>query len=89
MGFALDVYSSYGRFLLAGDFNVREDECSLKELMEEFHAKNLVKEEICFKNIENPSCIDLFLTNSWQSFQNTAAVSTGLSDFLKVHISES
>ena len=29
MGFALDVCPSYGRFLLAGDFNVREDECSL------------------------------------------------------------
>ena len=64
MGFALDVYSSFGRFLLAGDFNVREDECSLTDFMEEFHAKKLVKKETCFKNIENPSCIDLFLTNS-------------------------
>ena len=26
MGFALDVYSSYDKFLLAGDFNVQEDE---------------------------------------------------------------
>ena len=45
-------------FLLAGDFNVREGECSLKDFMGEFHAKNLVKEETCFKNIENPC--DLF-----------------------------
>ena len=65
-------------------FNVREGECSLKDFMEEFHAKHLVKEETCFKNIENPSCIDLFLTNSYQSFQNTTAVSTVLKlTFLK------
>ena len=35
----------------------------------------------CFKNIDNPSCLDLFFTNTWQSFQNTITVSTGLSDF--------
>ena len=64
-------------------FNVREDECSLKDFMEESHAKNLVKEETCLKN---PSCIGLFLPNSWQSFQNTTAVSTGLSDFHKIII---
>ena len=86
MGFALNVYSSYGKFLLAGDFNVREEEYSLQHFLEEFHAKNLVKEETCFKNIENPSCIDLFLTNSWQSFLNTTTVSTGFSDFHKMVI---
>ena len=49
--------------------------------MNEFNATNLVKEKTCFKNIENPSCIDLFITNSPLSFQNTTTVSTGLSDF--------
>ena len=28
-----------------------------------YNLKNLVKEPICFKNPDNPSCIDLFLTN--------------------------
>ena len=79
MGFALDVYSSLKK-LLVGDFKVREEEYSLQDFLEEFHAKNLVKEETCFKNVENPSCIDLFLTKSWQRFLNTTAVSTGLSD---------
>ena len=32
----------------------------------------------------NPSCIDLFITNSSNSFQNTGVVSTGLSDFHKM-----
>jgi hypothetical protein len=43
-----------------------------------------VKESTCFKNPVNPSCIDLFLTNSATSFENTTTVSTGLSDFHKM-----
>ena len=38
----------------------------------------------CFKSTDNPSCIDLYLTKSPKSFQNTFAVSTGLSDFHKM-----
>ena len=53
MGFALDVYSNYEKFLLAGDFNVQEDEPSIQGFLEEYHAKNLVKENTCFKNIDN------------------------------------
>ena len=39
-----------------------------------------------FKKALNPSCIDLFITNSPLSFQNTIAVSNGLSDFHKMVI---
>ena len=46
--------------------------------------KNLVKEKTCFKNVTNPSCIDLFLTNNALSFQHTETVSIGLSDFHKL-----
>ena len=82
IGLALDVYSStYDKFLLAGDFNVKEENDTLDEFLEDYHAKNLVKEPTCFKNPENPSCIDLFITNSFQSFQKTTTVTTGLSDF--------
>ena len=82
IGLALDVYSStYDKFLLAGDFNVKEENDTLDEFLEDYHAKNLVKDPTCFKNAENPSCIDLFITNSFQSFQKTTTVTTGLSDF--------
>ena len=84
LGLALDVYSNYDKFLIAGDFNVQEDEGSMQDFLEEFSAKNLVKENTCFKSLENPTCIDLFVTNSYQSFQKTSAVSTGLSDFHKM-----
>ena len=39
-----------------------------------------------FKSIENPSCNDLYLTNSPLSFQNTTTISTGLSDFHKMTV---
>ena len=84
MGLALDVYSNYDKFLLAGDFNVEEGENCLDDFMDEFHAKNLVKDPTCFKNPNNPTCIDLFVTNSYRSFQNTTTISTGLSDFHKM-----
>ena len=38
----------------------------------------------CFKNPNNPSCIDLFLTNTIRSFQETQVFETGLSDFHKL-----
>ena len=53
----------------------------LEDFLDEFHAHNLVKEPTCYKSQENPSCIDLFITNSYRSFQKTSTVATGLSDF--------
>ena len=44
----------------------------------------MVKEKTCFKSIENPSCIDLFLTNHSNSFQSTTTIASGLSDFHKL-----
>ena len=38
-------------------------------------------EKTCSKNQKNPRYIDLFLTNSAQSFQNTSVFATGISDF--------
>ena len=80
----MDTYCNYDKFLIAGDLNVQEHVSSIQNFLEEFNAKNLVKEKTCFKSLDNPSCIDLFLTNSPQSFQNTTTVSTGLSDFHKM-----
>ena len=44
----------------------------------------MVKENTCFKSIENPSCVDLFLTNCNKSFQTTEVISTGISDCHKM-----
>ena len=49
-----------------------------------YHLKNIVKQKTCFKNPDRPNCIDLILTNSSRSFQDTFTVETGLSDFHKL-----
>ena len=84
MSLALDSYCEYDKFLLAGDFNVQEEEACLDDFLDQFSAKNMVKEDTCFKSVDNPSCIDLLITNSPNSFQNTITISTGLSDFHKM-----
>ena len=45
---------------------------------------NLVNQKTCFKNQENPSYINLILTNCSRSFQNNGAFQTGLSHFHKL-----
>ena len=84
LSFALDTYTTYDKVLLAGDFNIDDEEEMLQDFLFERNMKNLVKEKTCYKNIENPSCIDLFLTNSSPSFENTLTLATGLSDFHKM-----
>ena len=84
IGTVLDKYSSYDKFLIAGDMNMQEGETHFDDFLDEFHARNMVKEPTCFKNPDNPSCIDLFITNGNRSFMKTMAVSTGLSDFHKM-----
>ena len=46
-----------------------------------YKFKSFVKDPTCFKNSENPSCVDLILTNIPYSFQNSCVIETGLSDF--------
>ena len=73
--------------MLVGDFNAEESEPCLSQFLFEMNAKNIVKEPTCFKSLSNPSCIDLVITNSFSNFQNTKAISTGLSDFHKMVVS--
>ena len=64
-----------------GDFNSQPNDNVLKEFLELFSFKNLVKEPTCYKNPHNPRLIDLIITNRPKMFQNTINVETGLSDF--------
>ena len=81
----LDTYAhSYEKVLLAGDFNSQDHELRISNFMSEHNLKNIVKSPTCFKSLENPTCIDLFITNFANSFQSTKTVSTGLSDFHKM-----
>ena len=82
--FGLDKYSGYEKVLIAGDFNIDNDDEILQDFLFEQNLKNLIREPTCYKSIDNPSTIDLLLTNTSLSFQNTTTVETGLSDFHKM-----
>ena len=50
------------------------------------NLESLVKQKTCFKNTDNSSCIELILTNSPRSFQDSSLFEAGLSDFHKLTI---
>ena len=58
----------------------------MKSFCEFYTLPSLIKESTYYKNPQNPSCIDLILTNSPYSFQNSFAIETGLSDFQKMTV---
>ena len=75
--------SNYEKFLLVGDFNSEDHETEITNFLNNHEAKNIVKQKTCFKNVFNPSCVDLFITNSPKSFQHTHSFSCSLSDHHK------
>ena len=85
VNYALDPYrQTFDKFLLTGDFNIEEADPVMSEFLFNNDSINLVQQKTCSKSTNNPSCIDLFVTNSPKSFQNTITFSSGLSDFHKM-----
>ena len=83
----LDNYiSHYDNILFLGDFNSQPSENCVNDFCNVYNLSNLVKEPTCYKNPDNPSCIDLFLTNRPKCFQSTMTMETGISDFHKIII---
>ena len=56
----------------------------MKVFRDSHEFKNLIKDATYYKNPENPSCIDLILTNSPNIFQNLRVIETDLSDSHKM-----
>ena len=84
----LGIYSKfYDKYMLAGDFNARKSEPRLSYFLFEMNSKGIIKEPICFKSLSRPSSIGPVITNTSSNFQNTKAISTGLSDFNKMVVS--
>ena len=78
----LDASSErYDHFLIMRDFNADVSDHSMTSFCTLFKLKSIVKEPTSYKNPENPSCIDLFLTSCPRSFHNTCLYETGISDF--------
>ena len=83
---SMHTISTYENFILIGDFNAESSECSLCEFCDVYNLENLIDEPTCYKNPNNPSSIDVILTNRKRSFHISTTIETGLSDHHKMII---
>ena len=77
---------NYENLILLGDFNAVDSYLSLTDFCEMYTLKNLIIEPTCYKNPNNPSVIDIILTNRRSNFQDSKTMETGLSDHHKMVI---
>ena len=83
----LALYSSkYENLIVLGDFNIGMDNNDMTVFCTTYDLKSLIEEPTCYKNPENPFCIDLILINNPKCFQNSCVVETGLSDFHRMTV---
>ena len=80
------LYNSISHYdnIFLRDFNSQPSENCVNDFCDVYNLPNLVKEPTCIENPDNPSCIDLFLTNRLKCFQSTMTMETGISDFHKM-----
>ena len=78
--------SNYDNILILGDLNCTASDVLMKYSCELYNLENLIKEAACNRNVNNPSYIDVVLTNSPDSFHNSIAIETGLSAYHKIII---
>ena len=84
---AVEVYSTYEKVSITGDFNALKGEKCLDTFLYQHELKSFNKEGTCYRNPNKPILIDLILTNSPRSFFNTETYFTGLSDCHKLVLS--
>ena len=85
IGRGIDFYSSsYDNFVVLGHLNTEISDSFLEQFCASYNLKSLIKEPTCFRSVDNPSCIDLILTNHPKCFQNSGVYETGISDFHKL-----
>ena len=70
--------------IILGDFNAEISDSSMESFCSINNLKCIIKEPTCYKNPDNPTCIDLILTNCPKNFQESSTLETGLSDFHKM-----
>ena len=74
----MDSHSSkYDNFLLLGDFNSEPTEKAMKSFCQIYNFKNLLDKPTCYKNPNNPSCVDLIITNKPEASKTLARSKPG------------
>ena len=74
-------FPKYDNSVVPGDLNTDVSNSFMEQFCASYNLKSLIKEPTCFKSVDNPSCIDLILTNHLKCFQNSGIYETGISDF--------
>ena len=68
---------------IIGDLNMTTENIHLNDLLQIFDLTALVKVSTCYQ-LQNPNCIDHFLTNQKALFKHCQTFETGLSDHHKL-----
>ena len=69
--------------VVIGDLNVNfmQNPHQLHDVCDSFDLKQIVKSPTCFKSLNNPSLLDIILTNCPKSITNSINLPIGISDF--------
>ena len=81
-----ELIKKFEYIVILGDFNAQITNIPMKDFCETYGMKHLITEPTCFKNAQNPTCIDLIMTNSPKSFQRSLCIETGISDYHKLTV---
>ena len=63
------------------NINVRKENNCLADIFNVHNVKNIIDKATCYKNCENPTLIDLAITNVPKRLKSIISIDTGLSDF--------
>ena len=83
------LIKKYANFVMLGDLNIdMKPGCEnvLTSFCNQYNLKTLIDKPTCYKNPNNPTYIDVILTNRENTFSNTSVTETGLSDYHKMTI---
>ena len=82
---AINFYSkTYENLIILDDFYAEISDSGMESFCTINNLKCIIKEPTCYKNPDNPTCIDLILTNFPKNIQELSTLETGLSDFHKI-----
>ena len=78
------LIKKYDNIVMLGDLNIDMKpgcENALTSFCNIYNLKNLIHKPTCYKNPNNPTYIDVILTNRKNTFSNTSVTETDLSDY--------
>ena len=77
---------NYENMILLGDFNTSIIDDTMTDFCQMYNLQNMINEPTCYKNVNNPSAIDLILTNRKTCFHNSMTIEIGLSEHHKMTV---